>query len=135
MALFSLQNHDYPSSLITSWTIIEQMLDTNWEKYISNNRTRILNDEEQPFINEKRAQTLRGRDYSASIRTEVLSLVNELPMSIYTSINNVRKTRNKWMHEMDNVSLNDSCSALQGVADLFNLVYGYSLPTQVPLTL
>jgi len=134
-AIVSLQDHDYPRSLITSWAIIERLLDEKWATYIAEHRKREIDGEQTVFINADRVKKLKGSDYTASIRTEVLSLLDCLSFDAYKKVENARRVRNGWMHELKNVCISDAKEAIQVTAELFNSVYGFKLPSVVSLSL
>jgi hypothetical protein len=134
-AIVSLQDHDYPRSLITSWAIIERLLDEKWKSYIASQRKRDIEGVETVFINTDRVKKLDGRDYTASVRTEVLSIVDCLSFGAYQKVENVRRVRNGWMHELRDVKMSNASEAIQVAAELFDLVFGFQLPTGVSLSL
>jgi hypothetical protein len=134
-AIVSLQDHDYPRSLITSWVIIERLLDEKWNSYIASQRKRNIDGEETVFINADRVKKLAGRDYTASVRTEVLSIVNSLSFGAYRKIENARRVRNDWMHELHDVRMSDASESIEVAAELFDSVFGFQLPTGVSLSL
>ncbi len=134
-AIVSLQDHDYPRSLITSWVIIEGLLDEKWNSYIASQRKRNIDGEETVFINVDRVKKLGGRDYTASVRTEVLSIVDNLSFGAYQKVENARRVRNGWMHELRDVQMSDASEAIQVAAELFDSVFGFQLPTGVSLSL
>ena len=134
-AIVSLQDHDYPRSLITSWAIIERLLDEKWNSYIASQRKRNIDGKETVFINADRVKKLGGRDYTASVRTEVLSIVDSLSFGAYQKVENARCVRNGWMHELRDVQMSDASEAIQVAAELFNSVFRFQLPTSVSLSL
>lgn len=134
-AIVSLQDHDYPRSLITSWAIIERLIDEKWNSYIASQRRRNIDGEETVFINGDRVKKLGGRDYSASVRTEVLSIVDSLSFGAYQKVENMRRARNGWMHELRDVRMSDASEAIDVAAELLDSVFGFQLPTGVPLSL
>ncbi len=134
-SMVSLQDHDYPRSLITSWAIIERLLDAKWLEYIASQRKRDIDGEETVFINSDRVKKLEGRDYTASVRTEVLSLLGCLSFDTYKKVENVRRVRNGWMHELRDVKMSDASEAVHVAAELFGSVFEFELPTGIFLSL
>lgn len=134
-AIVSLQDYDYPRSLITLWAIIERLLDAKWTEYIGSQRKRNIDGEETVFINSDRVKKLDGRDYTASVRTEVLSLLDCLSFDAYKKMESVRRARNGWMHELRDVKMSDAAEAVQVAAELFDSVYRFQLPTGVSMSL
>lgn len=134
-AMVSLQDHDYPRSLITSWAIIERLLDLKWSDYMKEHRKKIINGKEVPFINVDRLKKLEGRDYTASVRTEMLSLLEALPFDVYKDMENVRKVRNGWMHELKQVEMSDALNAIKVASTLYVSAYNVMLPSGLSLSL
>jgi len=48
---------------------------------------------------------------------------------------NVRRVRNGWMHELRDVKMSDASEAIQVAADLFYSVFEFQLPTSISLSL
>jgi hypothetical protein len=141
--MVSLQDHDYPRSLITAWTIIERLLDLKWSEYMKGHRKVTIEGEEISFINSDRLKKLEGRDYTASVRTEVLSLLGILSFEVYKDMENIRKVRNGWMdgwmdgwmHELKQVKMSDARDAIKVVSILFESAYKVVIPKGLSLSL
>jgi hypothetical protein len=87
--------------LITAWAVIERLLNTLWERYVEENREREIEGTRVEFLTGvRRKNLLKGRDYTASVISEVLSLTGRLPFDLYRDMSKVRKARNDWMHEL-----------------------------------
>jgi hypothetical protein len=134
-AMVSLQDHDYPRSLITSWAIIERLLDREWSAYMAGRRKEIIDGVELAFINTERLKKLESRDYTASVKTEILSLLGALPFDTYKGMENVRKVRNGWMHELKLVKMADALDGIKVAAKLFKSAYDMELPDGLSLSL
>ncbi len=124
------RNHDV--CLITSWAIIERLLNRLWEEYIDDNRRRKVGGEEAPFINQARKRSLtEGQNFTASVVTEILSLVERLPLDLYQEVSVVRRARNGWIHNLEPVSPEVSGKAIR-VAETM-LSSGIGIKFAVPL--
>jgi hypothetical protein len=134
-AMVSLQDHDYPRSLITSWAIIEQLLDLKWTEYMKDHRSEIISGEKFTFINADRLKKLEGMDYTASVRTEMLSLLGSLPFDVYKDMENARRVRNGWMHELKVVKMSDALDAIRVASFLYESAYDIGLPQGLSLSL
>ena len=64
------QDCSYSAAVISYWAIAERLLNDRWAGYLGENRSR----DGVIFINAQRLSALTGRDYTASIVTEILSL-------------------------------------------------------------
>ena len=95
-------------SFVLSWTIIEQYLNYKWDSLLKNKE-----------VSNNRQKKLKGRDYTASIKTEILNLFEYIEEDEYLILNNLRKKRNDFMHELVNIP--------HGIAEKsFNLAIKYS---------
>jgi hypothetical protein len=105
-ANLAYQDHNYSVALIIAWAVIEKLLRTLWNRYVEANRKRIVDAEPQTFINaDRRKRLIEGREFTAAVISEILSLCDELLLSDYNDINLVRKARNEWMHSVAGVSM------------------------------
>lgn len=101
----ALHDHNYSLSLITSWSIAEKVLQLRWEKYLDSQKEREDDGKKIVFINKDRKKNLmNGRDYSASVVSEILSLAGILSFELYKDMQLVRKARNNWIHNLSPVS-------------------------------
>ena len=116
--------HDFSSSLIYSWTVIEKTLAFLWNALIESNRTRQEGKREINFINSRRKQKLEGRDYTASVRTEVLSFMGIIDFTLYNDINELRYARNEWLHRFVPISSTIAASGIRNACRLFNQATG-----------
>ncbi len=119
--------HDYNLCLITAWAIIEALLQEQWDKYLEDNRQRETDGSQVPFINRRRKDQLTGRDVTASLMAEILSLVDRLPFALYQRLSEARRARNDWIHSLDPVSGTTAQAAIQVAEDMLRLVKGVDL--------
>jgi hypothetical protein len=117
----------FDAALIQSWAAIERMLTSMWESYIADNREREEDGESKLFINSQRRALLTGRDFTASVVSEALSLLDVLPANLYRRLAPIRRARNGWMHELTPVSAADSARSVDLVFALLRHVYGVRL--------
>lgn len=100
-------------SLIASWTALERLLNDAWKHYIDSSGQR-LPPQIAPQINKNRRKKLvEGRDYSASVITEILSLAGVFPHATYEAIDRVRRSRNDWVHGLKSVSEDDAYDSIR----------------------
>jgi hypothetical protein len=129
------EDHDFGLCLITSWGIVEKLLDFYWEGYLDHlNSARLALPGKQKFLNKDRRKILTdGRDYSASVITEILSLNGVIPGSLYVEISQVRQARNRWIHGLESVSSDTAGAAIRLAGEMLRLIY--NLDFRVPLSL
>jgi hypothetical protein len=117
-------DHNYSLSLVTHWTVVEKLINVLWKQLQNENIER----DGQRFIDGNRKKRLAdGRTFSASVMTEMLSLMSYIPLDVYTDIASIRKTRNDWMHGLNTVSANDAELASTVCERLLKQVKGYEM--------
>lgn len=95
------EDHNYSLAMVTAWVVVEKLLYVHWERYIDQNRRRNIGDVQAPFINAERKEKLtESSEFTASVVSEILSLVDNIPLDLYRDISAVRRVRNGWMHEL-----------------------------------
>ena len=120
--------HDYNLALVSAWAAVETLLQSQWQRYLDSNRTRLIDGIDVAFINaDRRDRLMGGRDFTASVMSEVLSLLGELPHSLYADLHLVRRDRNGFMHELSTVSRQAADRALSVAERMLGLVEGLDL--------
>lgn len=126
------EDHNYELCLVTAWAITEKLLQRLWERYIEDNLKREIDGSEVNFINNDRKKRLNdGRNFSASVISEILSLANYLPLSLYKELLSVRKERNNWLHDLKPISRRTAELSIRLAEEMLHLVDGLNL--RVPL--
>jgi hypothetical protein len=95
------QDHNYSLALVGAWTITEKLLRILWNRYVHANRERIVKNKAQTFINaDRRKRLTEGREFTAAIISETLSLCDQISLRDYNDVSLVRRARNDWMHSV-----------------------------------
>jgi hypothetical protein len=104
----------YAASHISAWTVAEWCLNELWKTHLRelDNQHPVPGSEEK-FINSERKQKLTGRDFTASILSEFLSLAGILPFDKYKLASRVRQTRNDWLHNLHTIDMVDATEAIR----------------------
>lgn len=123
-AIVTCSESRFSEALILCWTVCENLLNQKWENYIEERRT-VNNGISR--INRERKEKLMGADFTASIVSEILELVDVLPKDIFDALNKIRGKRNKWMHEQKEVTYMDALAAIEGTKRLIQHVTGLQL--------
>lgn len=124
----AFEDHDYSLCLVTAWTIAERLLWARWEEYLRANRTREVNGEAVAFVNRDRMKKLLdGRDFTASVVSEILSLMDLLPYSLYRDLASVRGRRNAFLHGLGQVARQDAECAVRVAEEMLRLVTGIDM--------
>jgi hypothetical protein len=113
---------DYSESLVLAWTAIEQSVAKQWDDYLSEKFN-----VSHPAANaqlKKRVKKLQDqRSYTVSVRIEILNQLGRLDHRVFHSVEGTRKSRNKLMHEMQQVHQQDALDALVAARDLFEIAF------------
>ena len=116
------EDHNYALSLVTAWALVENLLQRLWSRYIDDQRDRQVEDGEV-FLNSARREKLTyGRDFTASVISEFLSLADIIPFELFQVLSKVRKARNDWMHELRPVTRLDANEAVGLAQRMLNFV-------------
>jgi hypothetical protein len=100
--------HRYAEALILCWTVCETLINHVWEQYIDScNMTPVGR------VNSKRKEKLSGRDFTASVISEVLELNGLITHELFLGIDKVRRARNAWLHSLGDVSDREASSAIR----------------------
>ncbi len=121
------REHDFSGSLIISWTVLEKLVSDLWNGLIEENRVRGGGQDQTTFINSERKKRLEGKDYTASVRIEFLSLLNEISLEMYTDLNKIRSTRNDWLHHLEVADDRSASLAIQAAQRLLLQVTGINI--------
>lgn len=117
------EDHNYAFSLVTAWAVVENLLQRLWSRYVDDQRGRQVEEDAEVFLNSARREKLTdGRDFTASVISEILSLVDLIPFDLYQVLSKVRKTRNDWMHELRPVTRLDANDAVELAQRMLNFV-------------
>lgn len=120
----SLSEHNlrnYDDSLVMSWFLLEVYINGEWEKLLSSKT-----------ITGSIKKTLQGRDYTASVKTEILEIHEMITTNRYERLNKTRKVRNKIAHDFGRKSATkqESVEALALVREIIGERLGLSFPYQ-----
>lgn len=85
----SIRQASFDVALVSFWTAIESILKDLWAELLGNKN-----------IAKKRREYLCGRDFTTAIISENLNLLGIIDDDLYEEIGEVRKTRNKLLHEL-----------------------------------
>jgi hypothetical protein len=84
-------------------------------------------------MNHNRKNLLSGRDYTASIVTQVLSICGKIDDEMLKRLNDVRKKRNDFVHNLSQINSNDAGEAVRLASDLISKISGARFTTQLGL--
>ena len=102
---YKMANFDI--SVILAWTLIEQHIGKLWEWFVGASNLTYANGNRR--IDKERRKSLENtRDYSASIRSNILEFLNVIPFEEFNRINKLRKCRNDFIHSREPCRIEDA---------------------------
>lgn len=103
-------------ALISFWTVIESIIKDLWSQFLVNKE-----------ISRKRRGFLTGRDITASILSENLSLHGIISEELYNKISEARKARNKLMHELKPIDPTICYNAFGSAKELIKIFHSVEI--------
>lgn len=115
----NLRNYDV--SLVLCWFVVERYIHDLWNKAITSKS-----------ITGRRKEKLQGRDYTASVKTEILELSGLLTIQRYDALNAVRSVRNGIAHQFGkrHATKAESTAALTLVREVIEETMSLQFPFQ-----
>lgn len=114
-------------ALTLAWTACEQLVSRQWSLLLdeigADRGTEIR-------MNKDRRKKLTGRDYSASVMTEILESHRKIDFELYELLNRARKARNDWSHFLKQPSSGDVWSCMKALKLLFQNTMGLNFALQ-----
>jgi len=99
-------------AITLAWGACEQLVSQLWKEMTGLSDA---NGKNKKKLTKKRREKLTGRDYTASVMIEMLELNGYINDEIYELLEDSRKARNKWVHEMDVPTTNDVHSCTEAI--------------------
>jgi hypothetical protein len=96
-------NHEFSSCLVIGWSVVENLQNRLWREYIDQ---AALENGGFTEISRDRLKQLNGRDFSASVVSQLLSLARTIDDGRLKQMNTARKARNDFAHYLKPVSHN-----------------------------
>jgi|GEM_PF-2151135 len=123
--------HQFESAHLIAWSVIEKSLNKMWAKLLLD-----LNAENggHTNINRDRRELLTGRDYTASIITQQLSLHGKIDDEMLSRLDGARRTRNNFAHSLKPVTWEDAGHALNSANEMLSRVVGIRVHCQAAVT-
>ena len=94
-----------------AWGVCEQLISTAWDRALNERKG-------TGHMPKTRRKKLEERDYTVSVKTEFLELEGRIDHNLYQHLEEARKARNRWAHDMqqpNNAQASHSIRALEGL--------------------
>lgn len=115
-------------SVVLAWFVIETLLNIEWSRWLDSKNGKVgetSNGQSIMRINSDRKQQLTGRDYTASIISQNLELLDILTHDDFKDINEVRQNRNAIAHKAGTeCGMDEPMLALRTAMKLFSREFG-----------
>lgn len=95
------RNHQFASAHLIAWGVIEKQINFMWEELL---KTLDLENGGHTAISRERKKLFAGRDYTASVICQMLSLHNRITDDMLERLNDARKRRNEFAHSLAAIS-------------------------------
>lgn len=109
-AAFNLNHHEFQTVLVLGWAIIESCQDVLWRRFVEGGYKKA--NPKSEIKGKRKALLLEDKNYTASIKSQVLGLFGEYTDYELAQIDEVRKRRNSFMHSLASVSVGDAFAAM-----------------------
>lgn len=123
--------HQFPSAHLSAWSLSEQVLNAMWKKY---QREASEGPDARTAISKKRRELLNGRDYTASIITQVLSLAGRLSDERLDKLDQARRDRNAFAHSLVAISGDAAQNAITVASEMLSDLLAIRLAPQLSNT-
>lgn len=114
----------FSDSLILSWAVCEKLINHLWSEFVRAKKGVVEGIER---MNKDRIKKLEGRDFTASIVSEVLELFGIIDLKLFCGIDDARRKRNAWLHSLDAIEDRDASNAMLTATELFKVATGVTL--------
>lgn len=121
----------FANALILSWAACEKMIAYLWSQFLRSKKG-ARGDRER--ISASRLKKLEGRDFSASVVTEILELSDVIAFDLFSGLDEARRKRNSWLHSLEAVTDRDASNALRTATALYHVATHIELRPAVSRT-
>jgi hypothetical protein len=90
---------NYPISLVNAWFVCEREISDRWQVFVSS-RAKTYDDNRER-INSERRKFLTGRDFTASVMSNILELIDVLTNEDLQTLDEIRRARNNIAHNLN----------------------------------
>ena len=117
----------FGEAVTLSWGVCEQLIQTMWRELLDEANNGEGNEVRMPKAPRR---TLTGRDYTASVMIEILEITRKLDHDLYKLLQQARKVRNAWAHDLRAPEELETHSCVTATVKLLEHVRGITLALQ-----
>lgn len=128
IACHQYERHQFSSAHAIGWTIVESLVYLMWTRF----RDEIdVTSGGHTSINKDRRKLLDGRDYTASVVIQVLSLANRIDDELLQRLDEARRTRNAFVHDLVPVQAQSASKVIRLATDLVAKIANVEFSSQL----
>lgn len=107
-------------AITLAWSVCEQLISTVWRRFLTGTSPKSR-------MTGKRIKKLTGRDYTSSVITEFLELEGLIEHAVFQHLEEARRGRNRWVHDMKEPNDSQVSRSIQAVEGLLQSVHEIQL--------
>lgn len=130
LACHQYRLHQLSSAHLIAWSVCEMQLNAIWNDIVSELDVK---NGGHTKINRERRDQLTGRDFTASIVTQMASLHNKIDDELLVALDAARRKRNAFAHSLESVAAEDAGKAIRAATDLMTKLTGFRITSQLSL--
>ena len=104
-------------AVVVAWAVCEKLLSSAWNSLLHDAKS-------SGRMTNRRREKLEGLDYTASVMIEMLEINNRIDYDSYLVLERVRKSRNRWVHNMREPNNLEVSEAIRAAQDLLQRIKG-----------
>lgn len=125
------RQHQYASAHMLGWCVTEALLNVIWKQLMSEAAIDEKAGTGHTAINKDRRKLLMGRDFTASVVSQMLSLSQKIDDDLLTRLDDARRVRNLFAHDLKPIAPEDSTKAIRLATDLLTRLCGRRVTSQL----
>lgn len=131
IACAQYSRHQFSSAHLIAWSVVEALLNTLWltlqgeVDVATGGHTK---------MNADRKKLLAGRDYTASVVSQILSIIGKVDDETLTRLDEARRKRNWFAHTLEPIGSTDAGNAIRLATDMISKVASIRMTSQLGLS-
>lgn len=131
LSCFQYSKHQFASAHLIAWSVVEKLIDKFWKSL----QSEIDKDNGgHTAVNKDRRDLFNGRDYTASVVTQILSVANKISDEELNQLNKARKARNDFAHNLSPITSKSAGEAIRLSTELLTKLIGRRVNSQLSMS-
>lgn len=115
LACYQYRKHQFSSAHLIAWSAVEFLLNDLWESHLGD-----LDSSGRTVVNKTRKEILTGRDYTAAIVTQILSVSGIIDDELVERFDSARRKRNHFAHKLSAISGTEAGAVIRLATDMLS---------------